>query len=79
MEQITERQFNALARVAGIGVGTKTHAAMKLVFVGGESDSAAARLTGVTRNVVTAAKNKMLGVIPTIPGRISLLQEALGK
>lgn len=76
---ITERQFNALARIAGISVNSNIHQAMKLVFVHGLIPAEAARQTGLSNGYISNAKHKMIGVYLSLPQRIALLNEALGK
>lgn len=76
---ITERQFTALARLAGISSQSAVHKAMKLVFVHGLIPAEAARQTGLSNGYISNAKHKMLGVYLSLPQRIGLLNEALGK
>lgn len=76
---ITERQFNALARVSGFSANSKTHKAMKMIFVEGKRNSEVAAICDLTASVVGNAKNKMLNVHSSLPGRIALIQEALGQ
>ena len=76
---ITERQFTALARISGISVKSNVHQAMKLVFVSGLIPAEAARQTGLSNGYISNAKNKMIGVYISLPQRIALLNEALGK
>lgn len=76
---IIERQFTALAKVAGITSSAAGHKAMKLIFVHGKTAADAVRETGLTAGYVSNAKNKMIGAYSQIPQRIALLREALGE
>lgn len=76
---ITERQFAALARISGMSAKSKAHQAMKLVFVSGLIPAEAARQTGLSNGYISNAKHKMIGVYRSLPQRIALLNEALGK
>lgn len=75
---ITERQFTALMRVAGMKTETGTYKAMRLVFVEGKKNREAATLAGITVNVVGNAKNKVLDIYASLSGRIVLLSDAYG-
>ena len=76
---VTERQFTALAKVAGIKSSAAIHQAMKMIFVQGNTAADAVRETGLTAGYVSNAKNKMIGAYSQIPQRIALLREALGE
>lgn len=75
---ITDRQFEALARVASIGPKTIRYAAARDVLVNGLTKAHAARCHELRESTVGAAVNTMLGVHTTIPARIALLTDALG-
>lgn len=78
-ELMTERQFRALAKVSGIGEHSRSFKAAKLIFTQGKRISEAAAEAEVVISVAGHAKNKMLGVLARLPGRIALLEEAMGK
>jgi hypothetical protein len=76
---ISERQFAALARLAGIKPTSKTFIALKLHFTKSVTMNMAAQQAGCGHQTARNAKVRIIQVIPTIPGRIVLLQEAMGQ
>lgn len=76
---MTDLQFSALTRVAGIGHDTRIYAALRAMYLHGKTLAEASREADVRPPSVISARNRMTSVSSTLPGRILLLRQAAGE
>lgn len=75
---ITERQFTALAKVAGLGHTSRIYEAVKDVMVRGITPLESSHQHHISYGSVCNYRKKMIMTYSTLPDRIALLQEARG-